>query len=50
MISFAHAQGSINIWLARSKDLLLINYFDRKFWNTFKYLNNFNTLNTFKYF
>ena len=36
MISFADTYGSVKIRLAYSKVLLLINYFDRRLWNTFK--------------
>ena len=36
MISFANTQGSVKIRIACSKVLLLINYFDRRFWNSFK--------------
>ena len=36
MILFANAQDSVKIKVACSKVLLLINYFSRRFWNTFK--------------
>ena len=36
MISFANAQDLVKIRLACSKDLLLINCFLRRFWNSFK--------------
>ena len=36
IISFVNAQGSVKIRLACQKVLILINYFDRKFWNTFR--------------
>ena len=35
MISFDNVQGSVKIRLACSKFFLLINYFDRRFRNTF---------------
>ena len=40
MISFDNAQSSVELSLAYSDVLLLINYFDRKFWNTFNIKGN----------
>ena len=36
MISIPNTQGSVKIRQTCSKVLLLINYFDRRFWNFFK--------------